>query len=207
MDDYETAMRGALEAAKEAGVAAVAFGDLFLRDVRSYREAKMAGTGIGTLFPLWGSDTARLAREIVASGIEAIVTCVDPKKLPASFAGRAYDRQFLEDLPAGVDPCGENGEFHTFVHAAPRLFDRRIDVHTVHDPRLRVVRGGFVYYDVVPSDVALDDAAAEAEKAQREAAAADAAAAAVAAAEGEQCPVTAAATHGGRAVCPPPLDG
>jgi hypothetical protein len=149
--------------------------------------------------PPRGRDTAALARDIIAAGVQAVITCVDPKKLPASFAGRTFDADFLADLPPGVDPCGENGEFHSFVFAAPRVFDCPIAIHKIIDPRLRVVRGGFVYYDVVPSDISLDDAAAESDKAQREAAAADAAAAASAAAEAERCPIdaaTAAATGG-----------
>jgi uncharacterized protein (TIGR00290 family) len=117
--DYERIM-GAFVAEQAAeGVEAMAFGDLFLEDIRRYREEKLTGTGISPLFPLWGIDTGRLAREMIAGGLEAYVTCVDPKKLPESFAGRRFDLDLLADLPAGVDPCAENGEFHTFACAGP----------------------------------------------------------------------------------------
>jgi diphthamide synthase (EF-2-diphthine--ammonia ligase) len=105
-------------------VQAIAFGDLFLEDTRRYREEKLAGTGIASLFPLWGIETGRLAREMIAGGLEAYVTCVDPRKLAASFAGRRFDLDLLADLSAGVDPCAENGEFHTFACAGP-MFTRR----------------------------------------------------------------------------------
>ena len=123
----------------------MAFGDLFLEDIRRYREAKLAGTGIAPLFPLWGIDTGRLAREMIAGGLEAYVTCVDPRKLPASFAGRRFDLDLLADLPAGVDPCAENGEFHTFACAGP-MFTRPIAVKTGEV----VTRDGFVFCDVMP---------------------------------------------------------
>lgn len=132
---------------------------------------------------------------------------MDPKKLPPTFAGRRFDQQLLQDLPPGADPCGENGEFHTFVFSAPQVFDRAIDIHLCSDPRLRVERGGFVFFDVVPRDMELDSAAAEAYKARREAAAADAAAAAAAVGgqDGEDgcCPIAAhrAAKQAGEDVC------
>ena len=119
------------------------FGDLFLGDVRSYREQMMAPTGIEPVFSLWGSPTTELARRMLAVGIRANLTCVDPAQLDAAFVGRRFDEALLEDLPAGVDPCGENGEFHTFVHDGPG-FARPLDVQVgevVH-------RDGFVFADV-----------------------------------------------------------
>ena len=110
-------MGAQIEKARAAGIAAIAFGDLFLEDIRAYREKQMAGSGIDLVFPLWQRPTAVLAREMLAGGLRAYVTCVDPKRLDASFAGREWDESFLRDLPAGVDPCGEYGEFHTFVFA------------------------------------------------------------------------------------------
>src|SRR6202158_3459342 len=120
-------MGGAMDRARREGIAFVAFGDLFLEDIRAYREQKLAGTGIAPLFPLWGRDTAVLAEEMIAGGLEAHRTCVDPRKLPAHFAGRVFDRALLAELPEGVDPCGENGEFHTCVSAGP-MFAHRIAV-------------------------------------------------------------------------------
>lgn len=109
----------ALERARAGGVAHVAFGDLFLADIREFRERSLSGTGLVPLFPLWGRDTAELAASMLRAGLRAVVTCVDPVQAPASLAGRWFDEAFLADLPAGVDPCGENGEFHTFVTAGP----------------------------------------------------------------------------------------
>jgi uncharacterized protein (TIGR00290 family) len=120
-DDYAALMADALARYAGTGLAAVAFGDLFLADVRSYREAQLASVGLKALFPLWGRDTAALAREMIAGGLCAIVTCVDPRQLDPAFVGRAYDERFLADLPPGVDPCGERGEFHTCVTAGPML--------------------------------------------------------------------------------------
>ena len=143
---YEREMAEALSEARRAGVTHVVFGDLYLTDVRAYREARLAGTGITPLFPLWGRDTSRLAQELLAAGVEATLTCVDPRRLDRSFAGRPFDEQLLAALPAGVDPCGENGEFHTFVSAGP-MFSSRLDV-AVGDV---VEREGFVFADVVPA--------------------------------------------------------
>ena len=144
--DYERIM-GAFVAEQAAeGIEAMAFGDLFLEDIRRYRETKLAGTGIAPLFPLWGSATGRLARDMIAGGLEAYVTCVDPRKMPASFAGRRFDLDLLADLPAGVDPCAENGEFHTFACAGP-MFRRPIAVKTGEI----VTRDGFVFCDVMPA--------------------------------------------------------
>jgi uncharacterized protein (TIGR00290 family) len=143
---YEAAMGGFVAEQKAQGIAAMAFGDLFLEDIRAYREAKLAGSGIAPLFPLWGRPTGVLAREMIAGGLKAHLTCVDPKKLPPSFAGRAFDEQLLADLPEGVDPCGENGEFHTCVFAGPML-KHPIDVR----PGEVQERDGFVFADLLPA--------------------------------------------------------
>lgn len=116
---YEERMAQALAAEPLRSVRHVAFGDLYLADVRAYREGRLAVAGKAGVFPLWGRDTAALAREMIASGFRATVVCLDPRILPASFAGRAFDERLLADLPEGVDPCGERGEFHTFVWDAP----------------------------------------------------------------------------------------
>jgi uncharacterized protein (TIGR00290 family) len=119
---YEERMSAALAPLRQGGVRGIrriAFGDLFLEDIRAYREAKLAGADMEALFPVWGRDTAELAREFIAQGFAAVLVCVDTQALDASFAGRAFDESLLRDLPPGVDPCGENGEFHTFVHAGP----------------------------------------------------------------------------------------
>ena len=148
-EQYECAMRAACDAAVKSGIEAIAFGDLFLEDVRRYREERLRGTGLTPVFPLWAMETQRLAAEMVANGLRAQVVCVDPRKLPAEFAGRAFDSEFLRDLPAGVDPCGENGEFHTFVSAGP-MFREPIPVE-----RGEVVeRDGFVFADVRPPNAA-----------------------------------------------------
>ena len=146
-DEYETRMRALIERAVAEGVTHMAFGDLFLPDVRAYRERQLAGTGITPVFPLWGRDTAQLARAMLAAGLRAILTCVDPKRLPAALAGRAFDERLLAELPAGADCCGENGEFHTFCHAGP-MFARPIGVKT--GPV--VERDGFVFADVLPAE-------------------------------------------------------
>ncbi len=119
--DYERIMGGFVERAKAEGVTAMAFGDLFLADIRAYRETQLAGSGITPIFPLWERSTHDLARDLIAGGLLAHVTCVDPAKLDRSFAGRTFDAAFLADLPPAVDPCGENGEFHTFVSAGPMV--------------------------------------------------------------------------------------
>jgi uncharacterized protein (TIGR00290 family) len=140
---YEAKMGEAMARLAARGVTHVVFGDLFLEDVRAYRESKMEGTGMTPLFPLWGRETRRLAEEMIAGGLEATLVCVDPRHLPASFAGRAFDRALLDDLPTGVDPCGERGEFHTCVTAGP-MFDRRLGVR----PGPVVERDGFVFCDL-----------------------------------------------------------
>ncbi len=141
---YEDLMRGVCERAVGEGVEAVAFGDLFLRDIREYRERQLQGTGLEPLFPLWELPTRELAHEMVQAGVKAKVTCVDPAKLDPGFAGRDFDAEFLADLPESVDPCGENGEFHTFVYDAP-VFASPIIVKTGEV----VQRDGFVFADVV----------------------------------------------------------
>ena len=141
---YEREMAAALQAAKTEGVTHVVFGDLFLQDIRAYREAKLAGAGISPLFPLWQRDTRALAREMIDGGLRAILTCVDPRRLDRTFAGRDFDRDLLAALPSGVDPCAENGEFHTFAWAGP-MFEEPIAV-----VRGEVVeRDGFVFADLV----------------------------------------------------------
>ncbi len=141
---YEARMTSAMNAAREDGIRTVAFGDLFLEDIRSYREANLAKVGMSAVFPLWQCPTPDLARQMVAGGLRAAVVCVDPRRLDASFAGRLYDEGFLSDLPDDVDPCGENGEFHTVVFGGP-MFGRDLPV-TVGET---VQRDGFVFADVV----------------------------------------------------------
>ncbi len=131
--DYERIMGAFVERAKAAGVTAMAFGDLFLADIRAYRETQLAGSGITPIFPLWERNTHDLAREMIAAGLVAHVTCVDPSKLDRSFAGRTFDAAFLADLPPGIDPCGENGEFHTFVSAGP-MFRKPLTVRLGRSP-------------------------------------------------------------------------
>jgi uncharacterized protein (TIGR00290 family) len=120
-DVYQREMAAAIADAKARGVTHIIFGDLFLEDIRAYREKQLAGTGITPVFPLWLKPTAALARDMIAAGVEAHLAVVDLKKLPASFAGRRFDKGLLVDLPAETDPCGENGEFHSFVSAGPML--------------------------------------------------------------------------------------
>ncbi len=144
-EDYEAAMRSVLERARDAGVEAIAFGDLFLADVRAYRERQLSDSGIRPVFPLWMQPTAELAREMIAGGLEARLTCVDPRQLGAEFAGRRFDLDLLRDLPGGVDPCGEKGEFHTFACAGP-MFSRRIELSLGEI----VERDGFVFADLLP---------------------------------------------------------
>ena len=150
---YEARMAAALAAAKAEGVTQVIFGDLFLEDVRAYREQKLAGTGIAPVFPLWGRATDALAREMIDGGVEAYLACVDLKQLPIGFAGRRLDHALLAELPAAADPCGEKGEFHTFVAAGPML-SRRIAVKVGEV----VEREGFAFADLlrVPGDPGLD---------------------------------------------------
>jgi uncharacterized protein (TIGR00290 family) len=144
---YEARMGEAVERAVREGITHIIFGDLFLEDIRAYREQKLKGTGITPVFPLWGRPTAQLARQMIAGGFEAYIATVYLKKLPADFAGRKFDAQLLTDLPDGVDPCGENGEFHSCVVAGP-IFSRRLAVR----PGERVERDGYGYCDLVLQD-------------------------------------------------------
>jgi uncharacterized protein (TIGR00290 family) len=146
-EQYERVMADVCVRARAAGVDAVAFGDLFLRDIRAYRERQLDGTGLEPLFPLWNLDTRDLARDMIAGGLRAKLTCVDPKRLAPSFAARDFDQQLLDELPAGVDPCGENGEFHSFVYAAP-VFGKMLPIRIGEI----VERDGFVFADVVKEE-------------------------------------------------------
>ncbi len=143
---YEEKMTQAIRAAGDDGVEQFIFGDLFLEDVRRYREIQLDGTDITPLFPLWGTPTDALARSLIDDGVRAVITCVDPNQLSPSFVGRQFDAELLEELPPHVDPCGERGEFHTFVFDAPD-FSSSIDVKTGEI----VTRDGFVFCDVVPT--------------------------------------------------------
>jgi uncharacterized protein (TIGR00290 family) len=140
---YEDRMRVAVDLAVAEGFTHVAFGDLFLEDVRKYREQKLAGTGLTPIFPIWGIPTDQLAIDMVENGLRSVITCVNPKQLDRSFAGRQFDRALLDDLPAGVDRCGERGEFHSFAYDGP-MFNRALSV-TVGDI---VDRDGYVFADV-----------------------------------------------------------
>ena len=142
---YERVMGEALTEFAAAGVEVIAFGDLFLEDVRTYRERQLEGTGLRAEFPLWGQPTGELAEHMLAAGLKATVTCVDPKQVARELAGRPWDRALLDELPEGVDPCGENGEFHTFVSDGP-MFSRPVSVQSGEI----VERGGFVFADLVP---------------------------------------------------------
>ncbi|MDP2053287.1 MAG: ATP-binding protein [Acidobacteriota bacterium] len=143
-EQYETIMKAAVEGFVSAGFTHVAFGDLFLEDVRRDREERLAGSGLAPLFPLWKTKTtAALANDMLDGGLRATLTCVDPKQLDRSFAGRTFDQSLIDDLPAGVDPCGENGEFHSFAHTGP-MFTHPIAV-SVGDV---VDRDGFVFADL-----------------------------------------------------------
>jgi len=142
-EQYEAAMREACAKAIDAGVQVVAFGDLFLEDVRQYREDRMRGLGLTPVFPVWKVDTRRLIQDMWAGGVRSRIVCLDPKKLPASFAGRDLNPQLLDELAAGIDPCGENGEFHTFVYDGP-MFAHAIPIQNGET----VTRDGFVFTDL-----------------------------------------------------------
>ncbi len=148
--EYERIMKDVCARAVEEGVTAMAFGDLFLADIRAYRERQLQGTGLEPLFPLWQIPTHQLAHEMIAGGLRAKLVCVDPRKLAPEFAGREFDLQLLADLPPEVDPCGENGEFHSFVYGGP-MFDRELPVVAGE----RVERDGFWFCDVLPGQVAV----------------------------------------------------
>lgn len=147
-DEYESRMRGACDRAVREGITAVAFGDLFLEDVRAYRERQLEGTGLEPMFPLWGEATPALARRMIAAGVRARVSCVDPSQISRAFAGVEFDAALLGALPATADPCGEKGEFHTFVYDAP-VFGESIDVQL----GVVVERDGFVFADLAPAVV------------------------------------------------------
>lgn len=140
---YERAMAGAVARAVADGFTHVAFGDLFLEDVRRYREERLAGTGLTPLFPLFGADTAALAREMIGGGLRARITCLNPKVLDRSFAGREFDATLLAELPPDVDPCGERGEFHTCSYDGP-MFRHAVPIET----GVTVERDGFVFTDL-----------------------------------------------------------
>ncbi|OLC47528.1 MAG: ATP-binding protein [Acidobacteria bacterium 13_1_40CM_65_14] len=142
-DVYERAMAAAVARAVADGFTHIAFGDLFLEDIRRYRAEKLAGTGLTPLFPLFDADTPRLAREMVTAGLGARITCVNPKVIDRSFAGREFNASLLDDLPPSVDPCGERGEFHTFAYKGP-MFAREIPI----DIGITVERDGFVFTDL-----------------------------------------------------------
>ena len=143
-EHYEALMSEAMQRAAREEIEAVAFGDLFLQDIRAYREQKMAQAGLRCIFPLWGSDTSRLAQEMIDGGLKARLVCVDTRALDASFSGREFDAALLQDLPTGVDPCGERGEFHTFVYAGP-MFSHALKINVGE----KVLREGFAFADVV----------------------------------------------------------
>ena len=144
--EYEAAMAAAMDRARGDGVTAVAFGDLFLEDVRRYREDRMRGTGLEPLFPIWGVPTDVLARRMIDGGLRARLTCIDPRKLPAAFAGRDFDAALLADLPPEIDPCGERGEFHSFAYDGP-MFAGAVAIRAGEV----VERDGFVFADLLPA--------------------------------------------------------
>jgi uncharacterized protein (TIGR00290 family) len=143
--EYEAAMAAAMARAIEGGISVVAFGDLFLEDIRRYRQERLQGTGVRPLFPIWGTPTGALAKQMVEAGLRARLTCVDPKQLDARFAGRDFDAALLAALPPSVDPCGENGEFHTFAYDGP-MFRHPVAIRGGEV----VTRDGFVFADLLP---------------------------------------------------------
>ena len=148
--EYEKRMKEAFSSFKSIGVKIVVYGDLFLEDIRVYRDRMLAEIGVSALYPVWGRATHALAREFIADGFKANLVCVDSSKLPASFAGRMFNSELLADLPEGIDPCGENGEFHTFVSSGP-IFHRTIHCQS----GLVVEREGFIFADLLPKPVDL----------------------------------------------------
>ena len=143
---YETIMQDFVNKTQEQKIDCFVFGDLFLKDIRSYREDNLKQTGIKPIFPLWEIPTDKLAKEMIDSGLKTIITCIDPKKLSKEFVGRGFDHDFIRDLPDDVDPCGENGEFHSFVYDAP-FFQNKISIKVGEI----VEREGFIYADIFPS--------------------------------------------------------
>lgn len=144
-DVYAAVMEAFVDQARRQRIDGFAFGDLLLEDVRRYREARLADTGIAPLFPLWGTPTGELSRQMVQGGLRAIITCLDPQHLSADLAGKEYDQSFLKRIPADVDPCGENGEFHTFAFDGP-MFKEAVSVSVGET----VSREGFVFADLLP---------------------------------------------------------
>jgi uncharacterized protein (TIGR00290 family) len=143
---YERAMGAMVQRLVAGGFTACAFGDLFLEDVRAYRERMLTGSGLDPVFPIWGEDTGRLAHRLIEDGFRAVITCVDPEAVPASLAGREFDEALLAELPPGTDPCAERGEFHTFVYDAPHF------AYPISFARGEVVeRDGFVFADLIPA--------------------------------------------------------
>jgi len=142
---YEEIMGRFVDGAKRDNIECFAFGDLFLEDIRRYREEKLKGSGIEAIFPIWGIATDKLSREMIGSGMKAVITCIDPKQTPREFVGREFNKVFLDSLPETIDPCGENGEFHSFVFDGP-MFNEKIEI-LVGDI---VDRDGFVFADVLP---------------------------------------------------------
>jgi len=148
-EDYADIMGRFVQRMQNDGIDCMAFGDLYLEDIRAYREKNLAGTGITPLFPLWQIPTDRLSKEMLQGGLKTVITCVDPKQAPAELAGREYDQAFIDGLPDSVDPCGENGEFHSFVFDGP-MFRRKIDI-TVGEI---VTRDNFIFADLLPGATA-----------------------------------------------------
>ena len=145
-DDYESAMKQTCKKAVESGIEYVAFGDLFLTDIREYREKQLQDTGLQPVFPIWGIPTRELAQEMISSGLRARLACVDTKQISASLAGREFDSQLISELPSTADPCGENGEFHSFVYAEP-MFKRPVPIEVGEV----VMREQFAYADLLPA--------------------------------------------------------
>lgn len=156
METYETIMRRVTNSFKEQGISVFIFGDLFLEDIRAYREKQLQGTGLKPEFPIWHYPTLQAAKDFIDAGYKAVITSVDASRLDTSFAGRYFDEAFLKDLPTGVDPCGENGEFHTFVFDGP-LFSKPVNfklgetVHKSYSLNDKSVSSGFYFTDIIPS--------------------------------------------------------
>lgn len=144
-EHYNQAMDGFFDSIQQIGATHMAFGDLFLEDIRQYREENLKGTGLTPMFPLWLEPTEKLAQKMIDAGLKTRITCIDPNKLSANFAGREFNQQFLDDLPDGIDPCGENGEFHSFTYAGP-MFKKPINISTGDV----VEREGFIFADLQP---------------------------------------------------------
>jgi uncharacterized protein (TIGR00290 family) len=161
-EEYETLMATACRQILARGIAAVAFGDLFLADVREYRERQLAGSGLTPLFPLWQCPTEHLARQMIGAGLRARLTCINPRKLSSTFVAREFDSALLAQLPADVDPCGERGEFHTFCYAGP-MFRSCISIQSAEI----VKREGYVFADLVPQEPSLSEKCAKNAKSMR----------------------------------------